>query len=276
MNFSKFVQMLYIYIGGNEAKNQFVISITCEIMEASFSKDEHPLYDKKSDTLEKIFSGKRELSKEDARIILLHLDKDAFANYLSKFSDDVLDLIGKGMQDHGIIFAVCEVIDSCTDLFVQVLENCAKGVNITQSPEEQITLINQNYIFTQGHKLFNRTQKDKRIAHKIREIFEESNPKYHMTDFIRDSIGDRIEASTPDFKEGSLNDIHGFIETIYEYGLEMEYYNEATELFQALNKYIDKSLYNDSPCSPDEIAKFCEEIILLLLDFYDYDESLGE
>ena len=131
MTFSEFVQMLYIRIGGDEKKSDFIYNLTTQIMRDSLTGQKHPLYETQEDTIERFFSGARPLSKKIARVILKNIDKKRFKNYLSEISRDVLDLIDVDLINHGIKDAGSDTTTICTNLFVSVLNDCAKGAKET-------------------------------------------------------------------------------------------------------------------------------------------------
>lgn len=135
MTFSEFAKMLYSCIGENQKSWEFVIHLTNQIMENPIREQDkqkdiddeyNPLSKLQPNTLTKIYNGTRCIRKKNARIILSHLDKEKFNEYLSSFSPDTIDLIGFSLQEKGITFAYNETIDECTNLFVSILQECAQ------------------------------------------------------------------------------------------------------------------------------------------------------
>lgn len=274
MNFTYFAKILYPRIGGKDTKAEFVITLVTEIMEKSFTDIEtnHPLSNKKDDTLMRVFNGKRHLSKRDATTILSHLDTDRFGNYLAKFSNDIIDIIGSDMQDNGVVIVNDDIIDTCTDLFVEIIKDCSTGVisrtikKYKQWLLDEIDHYYQGRVFNQLQKIYKKAEKNHQVAELIRNIFELESGTYHIEDFLtRTPLKANLDLNDPSI------DIYMLFQTVYEIAIETEAYDEAAELSEKLNLYIKKASARSSKNNRAKIDELKKEIISLLCEIYEAD-----
>ena len=242
MNFSSLASTLYPLIGGGQNKAEFVLNLVDQIMaEPTTERDKeledkelyNPLEKKTRNTREAYLSGKREIGEKDARTILSRLDPDRFSEYLSGFNPIVNDML-------------------------RASDSASKAL------EELTELREHDRIFDEGHKLFKLAELDIRVANQLRKLFTQNNNEDRIEYYIREYIGDRIEESDVDLSKDSLNDILGFLQTVYESCVENEAYVETKALFHALNDYINLSVWSTSSSSPDKINELRDEIITLL------------
>lgn len=144
MTFSEYAQMLNPYLSAGMLPDKFIISLTAQIVEKSFFNEntrieDHPLGNKDEDTLRRIYNGTKSLARKDAQIILNHLDKARFQDYLLELSVDTLGLIHDAMLKNGITIDD-DAINICTDLFVSILEDCASRKQKPKSSKKVSTL----------------------------------------------------------------------------------------------------------------------------------------
>lgn len=141
MTFSEFAQLLYPYIGMKQNRDSFVIELVENIMKVPVSSCDKELdkdgnfvpLPKLSDTLCRIFNGKRSLSGKNAREILFKLEKERFVSYIEgNVQDDTLNLIKSALREKGIEVADKQVGEdkedsgvgeACADLFVSILKD---------------------------------------------------------------------------------------------------------------------------------------------------------
>lgn len=134
MTFSEFANLLFPRIGGNQSVSDFVIELVRNIMKEPVLKADKKLDEageyiplpKEEDSLYRIFNGGRPISQGNARKILFHLDKERFELYIDAFPDDTLDLINSTLQGKGIAITDKKIGTVCADLFVSILDDCAK------------------------------------------------------------------------------------------------------------------------------------------------------
>jgi len=277
--------MLHPFIGRGQNKYEFVIGLIDQIMQEPITEHDKELQDKclynplekNRNTLEAYFSGKRQISKKAAGAIISRLDPDRFRSYLSglNLNPNVINMLKDKLRTYMKDIVTENVIDVITNLFVSILKRRANvyGVqnepeNVRQSLYERMDQANQDAIFEEAHELFKCAKKDSRVAEQIRDLFTQYSKDCYIVDFIREYVAERIEESDIDLNQDSLNDIHGFLQTIYENCIEEGAYIETAILFDTLHDYIEKTVYSTSLCSQmeDEIANFRGTIIGLLID----------
>ena len=135
LTFSDFAKMLYPIIGKGQKTSDFVLELTTQIMVKSnykheeISHEDNPFDIKEINTLEKIYSGHTNISKKDAGVIIANLDKVMFADYISSFLTDTIDLIRNELQKIGIsvIHDNDNINEILCDLFVFILTDIASG-----------------------------------------------------------------------------------------------------------------------------------------------------
>lgn len=134
MTFSEFAKMMYPLIGKETLTSDFVLCLTDQIMKLPSSEEDekkesadkyNPLYEYEPSMLQKIYNGTRQISSQKARIICSHLDKNRFTDFLSEFTDDVIELIHSSLQAAGRKFDNQETLDECANLFESILYSCA-------------------------------------------------------------------------------------------------------------------------------------------------------
>ena len=136
MNFSEFANMLYRFDTEELTHSKYVPFLIEQIMEEPFTeKDKQKSYDGKYNPLdklapnacEKIFNGSRNISKEHARIIRAHLDKDKFDDYIANFSNYSIDCIKQILIKDNIPVTDNEVSRACADAFEEILTDLVNG-----------------------------------------------------------------------------------------------------------------------------------------------------
>lgn len=150
MTFSEFANMLYPLIGKEKKTSEFIIDLTDHIMETAST--EHDILLEKADKynplckctpnmLEKLYNGNRALSKKSARIIISHLDKERFQSYLSTLSTDtIIDLLRVSLPEYDAELTTEKITETCTDLFVSILNDCANQKITRKSPKKELNI----------------------------------------------------------------------------------------------------------------------------------------
>lgn len=136
MNFSEFAHMIYSYAPERKTKSEFVIFLIDQIMEEPFTEkdkqkaavDEYnPLAELTPNAREKIFNGSRPISKDHARIIRSHLDKEKFDDYIANFSNYAIDCFSKILTKVNIPVIDNQVSRACADTFENILTDLVNG-----------------------------------------------------------------------------------------------------------------------------------------------------
>lgn len=132
MTFSEFAKMLYTFCGKGSNTSDFVISLFANIMEDPPNDDDiqkdindeyNPFAKLRIDTLEKTYSGRREISEKNASIVLNHLDKEKFSEYISNLPLDTISLLSDALQDYGFDVNDLDVPGKCSDIFASIIKN---------------------------------------------------------------------------------------------------------------------------------------------------------
>lgn len=136
MTFSDFLQLTYPYLSNGQKDHKYVRDILTQIMADPFTENEkklhragyyYPTENLNDDTLSRIYSGKRELSKKAASSILSHLDKQKFTNYVYSMTPESVVELGKHLIKNGIIMTnEEEIAETCTELLTSLLLNTAQ------------------------------------------------------------------------------------------------------------------------------------------------------
>lgn len=128
LTFSEFAKLLYPFCGNGETPSNFLVAL----FGAVSTETDDPLFDKKGDSLKRIYEGKKRVTKKSASYILSHLEKSGFDTYLYDLvSDDALvelcgrfePYVGNATKD--------DISTKIADLFVSILEEIAKGTPTT-------------------------------------------------------------------------------------------------------------------------------------------------
>jgi len=227
----------------------------------------NPLEKSASNTLEAYFSGKRRISEKSASGIIMRLNPDRFKEYLSGFNTSVINMLRDVWQRD-------DVVSFCTDFFVAILRDCAKvdnvlagnGASASESISAQIERLKDDNVFFEGHKIFKLAENNTLIANRLRDLFTQHDSRCRIENYIREDIGERIEESSKDLSEDSINDIFGFFQTVYESCLENETHEDTLTLFYILNSYLDVPVYDAQSGSLSETRELRSMIIALLDD----------
>ena len=129
MSFSNFAQMLYPYYGDGKSIPEFVIELIENIVDSETAENISDTYG--DDSLEQWYRGKP-ISKGKASKILSCLNKSRFEKYINARSlsidsqgelcKDLFELRKKKMK-----IDLLEKV--CTNIFVNILKDCASGKN---------------------------------------------------------------------------------------------------------------------------------------------------
>ncbi len=132
MTFSEFAKMLYPFCGKGNKTSDFVISLFANIMEDPPNNDDvqkdlndeyNPFAKLHINTLEKIYGGSREISEKRASIVLNHLDKEKFNEYINNLPLDTISLLSNALHDYGIDVEDLEVPGKCSDIFASIIKD---------------------------------------------------------------------------------------------------------------------------------------------------------
>lgn len=132
MTFSEFANILYPFCGNGDKTATFVVTLTDNIMEVPQNpKDEkkaingeyNPISELEESTQKQLFSGKRKLSQKNASIILGHLDKGKFEDYINEFAPDTLNSLCDKLGELGVKETSLTVGKWCADIFEQVIKS---------------------------------------------------------------------------------------------------------------------------------------------------------
>lgn len=151
MTFSEYAQMLYPLIGEGQNTSDFVLTLSHQIMaEPLIDKDKqkmeqnvyYPLDHLSPDMLGRIYNGSKEMSMKAAGAIQARLDKERFIGYLSEFTPDAIEKIDMTLRKSRLLIEDKDAIETCTNIFVSLLEECARRKRKPKSTKKDATLDN--------------------------------------------------------------------------------------------------------------------------------------
>lgn len=149
MTFSEYAQMLYPLIGEGQNTSDFVLTLSHQIMaEPLIDKDKqkmeqnvyYPLDHLSPDMLGRIYNGSKEMSMKAAGAIQARLDKERFIGYLSEFTPDAIEKIDMTLRKSRLLIEDKDAIETCTNIFVSLLEECARRKRKSKSTKKDATL----------------------------------------------------------------------------------------------------------------------------------------
>ena len=127
LDFSTFVKILYPYCSVGGAKYEFVVIITDNIMEESGDLN-NPLAGYMPDHRTHIFNGTKPISRKTATIILGHLDKFRFEEYLDNtLTDDARQSISDSLNNYKLNTNLNDVTLHCANLLERILRYIVSG-----------------------------------------------------------------------------------------------------------------------------------------------------
>ena len=138
MTFSDFAKMLKPYCGDDDIVSDFVVNLCGAIMEQpkdekdtkkAMNDEYNPIAKKSISTLEKYYNGGLSLGKRNASVLLKHLDKYKFAEYVNESSQESLASLGNDLCRLNYSIADKEVADVCADIFAAIIEGLAKSTD---------------------------------------------------------------------------------------------------------------------------------------------------
>lgn len=100
MTFSEFAQRLYPFCGDGKTPSDFVVALIDSIIEDT--EDSRHLLDFKPDYLKRIYNDQKSISQQNATFVLSHLDKGAFATFISNRPDDAVNGICTALEELGM------------------------------------------------------------------------------------------------------------------------------------------------------------------------------
>ncbi|MCL2500648.1 MAG: hypothetical protein FWE90_09990 [Defluviitaleaceae bacterium] len=158
MTLSNYIKMLYPIIGGEQKVSEFVVCLVDHIMEMPYTKNNkqllaedkyNPLAGKGPSTLEKIYNSHGELSKKDARLIRSRINKERFCEFLSSScSNDAIEMIEQALQNTNVEIIENDVLETCTDLFVTIINNIANKQRKSSSSNTNDVAVASNETIT--------------------------------------------------------------------------------------------------------------------------------
>ena len=142
MTFSAFAKMLKPYCGANDKVSDFVVALCGAIMEQpkdekdmkkAMNDEYNPVAKKSISTLEKYFNGGLSLGKRNAGVLLKHLDKYRFAEYVNESSQESLASLGNDLCKLECRIEGKEVADACAEIFASIIEGLAKEIQLVST-----------------------------------------------------------------------------------------------------------------------------------------------
>jgi len=132
MDFSALAKLLYPFCGDGSKTSDFVVALVDNIMETphndademkSVEDTYNPLASKSPNTQKSIYNGNSSISKKDAGVILAHMEKARFAEYICEFSLDALNAICEELKKAGFPADTLQVGNACADIFEAALKS---------------------------------------------------------------------------------------------------------------------------------------------------------
>lgn len=140
MDFCDFVQMMHSVIYKDQKKSTFLLNLITLFIAGSEldgeNDDNNPLKNLKENSLDKIYNGKAQLSRNAAKKIRERLDKEKFINNLEKLwpeNDDDYNVLVKKYPNEK------DVLIRCANIFEEIINRIAdtKRKNIKDDEDEK-------------------------------------------------------------------------------------------------------------------------------------------
>ena len=134
-SFSEFANTLFRYCGGGQTTPEFVMTLTNKIMRgqpgrAVGSGYKNPIMEKDTRTLQSYFSGSRQISSKDARVIIGSIEPYKFEEYIREFSEQALAYLEADLNRLPQIENLDRTLDTagkCAEIFVAILKDRASS-----------------------------------------------------------------------------------------------------------------------------------------------------
>lgn len=124
MQLSEFVKILYPYLGNGRKHSEFLLELLDYITDENEDEAINAVYDMKSDFLNRIYTGKENLPKKRASVLLSHLDKLRFSDYLDdRLSFDAAEELRNKISYIDMEYSNISVM--CADIFTEILHEIA-------------------------------------------------------------------------------------------------------------------------------------------------------
>ncbi|GHU56475.1 hypothetical protein FACS1894132_13920 [Clostridia bacterium] len=136
MNVGEVFRVLYPYCGGEQKVSEFVVTLTDNFMEEpandedikkAANGDYNPLENLQEPTLKQYYSGSRSFPVKHANVLLKHMDKAKFDDFISQSSVDALASLCDELKKFGIQATAQDVGMVCADLLERALRSCVSG-----------------------------------------------------------------------------------------------------------------------------------------------------
>ncbi len=145
MQLSEFVKILYPYLGNGRKHSEFLLELLDYITEENEDEAINAVYDMKSDFLNRIYTGKEDLPKKRASVLLSHLDKLRFSDYLDdRLSFDAAEELRNKLSYIDMEYSNISVM--CADIFTEILHEIAsptKKISVILHPEQQKMILSR-------------------------------------------------------------------------------------------------------------------------------------
>jgi len=148
LTFSNLAQTLYPLLGDGRKIAEFIVVLADNLMEEPSNDGDiqkaadgeyNPLANMQEASLRHYYNGTRQISKKNASIVLAHMDKAKFEDFVFSFAPDTLNSLCVELGKFGIVVDSQNVGTVCADLFEQALKQCQGNVTlpVTQAGNEE-------------------------------------------------------------------------------------------------------------------------------------------
>lgn len=138
MKFCDFVQLMHQNYEVKTNAGEFVAVLIDAILDdAALEKDSsNPIYELGKSTKEAYYSGRLPISQKKAAAITPRIDEAKFADFVSTYSFDALNLMKDKMAEFGFDVDPSEVGQACANILAQIIRRRAEGLS------DDVTLLN--------------------------------------------------------------------------------------------------------------------------------------
>ncbi|MDR0858246.1 MAG: hypothetical protein LBN97_04365 [Oscillospiraceae bacterium] len=147
MTFGDFSQALFPFCGDGRRTADFVVVLVDNIMEEPSNESDkrkandgeyNPLVALQPDALKRLHNGSRNISAKAATVILGHLDKRKFDDFIFGFSLDALTALCAKLREYGVDANAQNVGEVCADLFEGILKSCVIATAKRQASNSEV------------------------------------------------------------------------------------------------------------------------------------------
>jgi len=150
LTFSELAKGIFPFCSDGQNIEDYILALIERLMETPTSCEDihkandgtyNPLASLQANTIRKIYNGSRTISSQNAAIIIKHLDKAKFQDYINELSGDALFGICTVLAGLGITSTPLNAGMICANAFEKVLTDCSKSSfrNMKQENDNELS-----------------------------------------------------------------------------------------------------------------------------------------